>query len=321
MKYLITGGAGFIGSNIAHFLIKSGERVRILDNFSTGKRENLVGIEDRIELIDGDIRDFELIKRAVRDIDFVLHLAALASVPISVENPVISNEVNVNGTLNVLEASRLAGVRKVVSSSSSAVYGETAALPIPETTEPRPLSPYAVGKLTAEYYTRLYSDLYKLPAVSLRYFNVYGPRQNPDGDYAAVIPKFILSLLSGERPKVFGDGYQSRDFVYVEDAVIANILATNNNDITGTEFNVAHGARFTLNQLLEALGSIIGTKTAAIYTAPRSGDIRHSGADITKLKAYGYQPKTEFYKGLEKTVEHFTKLYFSEIPVSKLNRW
>ncbi len=319
MKYLITGGAGFIGSNIANRLVKNGEGVRILDNFSTGKRENLTGIESRIELIEGDIRDYDLVNRAVKGVDYVLHLAALASVPSSIMDPITSNEVNVTGTLNMLQASRLALVKKLVFSSSSAIYGDASALPINEWSAAQPLSPYAVGKLIGEYYARIYWEMYQLPTVSLRYFNVYGPKQNPDGDYAAVIPKFIISLLNNQTPIVYGDGEQSRDFVYIEDAVTANILAATNKEMAGTEFNVGSGNRFTLNQLLEELCKITGVDINANYAPARSGDIRHSYADISKLKTSGFTPDMEFKQGLERTVEFFKNHYASPKLTAKVS--
>jgi len=320
MTFLITGGAGFIGSNIAHFLVKNRRKVRILDNFSSGKKENLDGIIRDIELIKADIRDLMSVKRSMEGVDYVLHLAAMASVPGSIENPVLSHDVNVNGTLKVLEAARLTEVKKVVFSSSSAVYGETEELPIKETVIPHPLSPYAVGKLMGEYYARLYWEHYQLPTVSLRFFNVYGPRQNPDGDYAAVIPKFIYLLLNGISPLIFGDGEQSRDFVYVEDAVAACVLSATNDEICGTEFNVAYGSRSTLNQLIENLQLILKTDVAADYTEIRAGDIRHSFANIGKFSKLGFKPKVDFKKGLEKTVEYFKESHTLTHPVSKVNR-
>lgn len=311
MSYLITGGAGFIGSNIAHRLVKNGERVRILDNFSTGKHENLAGIENRIELIEGDIRDFDLVSHAVKDVDFVLHLAALASVQSSINDPITSNDINVTGTLNVLQAARLALVKKFVFSSSSAIYGETSSLPINEWSVAQPLSPYAVGKLIGEYYARVYWEMYRLPTVSLRYFNVYGPNQNPDGNYAAVIPKFISSFLNEQSPVVYGDGLQSRDFIFIEDAVAANILAAADKEMVGTEYNVGSGQRYTLNQLLDELCKITGVDLEANYTPARPGDIRDSYADISKLKTRGFMHQTGFRQGLERTVESFKKQYSS----------
>ncbi len=305
MKFLVTGGAGFIGSNIARKLLKDGHSVRILDNFSSGSRSNLDEIIDEIELIDGDIRDYWTVVQAVSGIDYVLHQAALPSVPRSVANPLTSNEVNINGTLNLLEASRHAGVRKFVSASSSSVYGETPELPKRETMVPTPLSPYAITKLTTEYYLKVYWQLYKLSTVSLRYFNIFGPRQSPKSEYAPVIPKFITSLMNNTAPIVYGDGEQSRDFTYIDNCVQANILAAMNDEIVGDSFNVACGGQFTLNHLLEQLRQIIGVKTQAKYEPPRAGDIKHSFAAIEKLKKFGYQPTVDFHEGLRQTVEYF----------------
>ena len=306
MKYVITGGAGFIGSNIAARLVAEGHKVRILDNFSSGREENLAAIADQIEIRRGNICDFETVSEAVQNADCVFHLAALPSVPRSIKDPLASNEVNVVGTLYVLEASRRAGVKKVVCSSSSSVYGESEELPKHEKLEPNPLSPYAVTKLTGEHYCRVYWELYKFPAVSLRYFNIFGPNQDPNSEYAAVIPKFILSIMTGENPVVFGDGEQSRDFTYIDNAVEANILAATNDDIVGTEYNVACGAQFSLNQLLDNLGDIMGKKVKPQYDPPRQGDILHSYADISKLAAHGYKPSVGFLDGLKRTVEFYT---------------
>ena len=320
MKFLVTGGAGFIGSNLVHSLLANGHKIRVLDNFSTGRHENLDGIESRIEILEGYIRDFATVAQAVLGMDVVLHLAALPSVPRSVKDPLTSHEVNITGTLNVLEASRQADVKKVVSASSSSVYGESEVLPKHEKMELQPLSPYAVTKLTGEYYCRVYWELFKLPTVSLRYFNVFGPRQNPEGDYAAVIPKFIKALLNNEKPLVYGDGGQSRDFTYIENAIQANILAATTEKIVGTEYNVACGGEFTLNQLLEELRNIIGSDIAANYEKSRAGDIRRSFADISKLKVHGYRPTINFRQGLEKTVDYFQALHSSPKSVTKVNR-
>ena len=305
MKYLITGGAGFIGSNIATKLTNRGDKVRILDNFSSGHRENLVDLPDDTEIIDGDIRDYWTVVQAVKGIDYVLHQAALPSVPRSVKNPLTSNSVNIDGTLNVLEAARLAGVKKFVMASSSSVYGESEELPKHEGMVPSPLSPYAVTKLTAEYYLKVYWGLYKFPTVALRYFNIFGPRQDPASAYAAVIPKFITCLLTGEQPIVFGDGEQSRDFTYIDNCVEANILAATNDDIVGVHVNVACGGQFTLNELLNKLREIIGVDTQANYTEERIGDIMHSYASVDKLCKFGYDPKIGFEEGLKKTVDFF----------------
>lgn len=307
MKYLITGGAGFIGSNIAAHLVEKGEQVRILDNLSSGKQENVEAILDKIEFIEGDVRDFWTVTEAVEGIDYVLHQAALPSVPRSVKNPLTSNSVNINGTLHVLEAARRAGVKKMVLASSSSVYGESEELPKHEGMTPSPLSPYAVTKQTGEYYLKIYWELYRFPTVSLRYFNIFGPQQDPQSEYAAVVPKFITCLLTGERPTVFGDGGQSRDFTFVENAIKANILAATNDKLVGDSFNVACGAQFTLNDLLDKLRKIIGVDTKAIYADERAGDIRHSYAAIDKLRAFGYDAPVDFDEGLRRTVEFYRK--------------
>ena len=305
MKYLITGGAGFIGSNIAAHLAKKGEQVRILDNYSSGNDKNISSLPGAIEIIDGDIRDFWTVVKAVKDIDYVLHQAALPSVPRSVNNPLTSNAVNIDGTLNMLEAARHAGVKKFVMASSSSVYGESEELPKHEAMTPSPLSPYAVTKLTCEYYLQVYWELYRFPTVSLRYFNIFGPHQDPQSEYAAVVPKFITSLINHEAPTVFGDGEQSRDFTYIDNCVQANILAATNDKMVGDQFNVACGGQFTLNDLLDKLRGIIGVDIKARYEEPRQGDIMHSYAAIDKIKRFGYDPKVGFEEGLQRTVEFF----------------
>jgi len=305
MKYLVTGGSGFIGSNIVEYLVNKGEQVRVIDNFSTGRRQNLEPLEDRIEIIDGDIKDFWTVNDAVQGIDYVLHQAALPSVPRSVKNPLTSNEVNVNGTLNLLEASRHAKVKKFVMASSSSVYGESEELPKHEKMRPSPLSPYAVTKLTNEYYLKVYWELYGFPTVALRYFNIFGPKQNPNSEYAAVVPKFITCLLTGKAPKVYGDGEQSRDFTYIDNAVQANILAATNDKIVGDYFNVACGGQYTLNQMLDMIRKIIGTDIQAQYEPAREGDIKHSFASIEKFRQFGYNPKVSFEDGLKRTVDFY----------------
>ena len=307
MRYLVTGGAGFIGSNLAAYLVKQGEQVRIIDNFSTGRQDNLADLKGKVELIDGDIRDFWTVTEAVQGIDYILHQAALPSVPRSVKNPLTSNAVNVDGTLNLLEAARLADVKKFVMASSSSVYGESEELPKHEKMMPGPLSPYAVTKLTNEYYLKVYWTLYGLPTVALRYFNVFGPNQDPKSEYSAVIPKFITCLLTGKRPVVFGDGEQSRDFTYIENTVQANILAATHKDIVGDDYNVACGARYTLNEMLDVLRKIIGTDIPAEYAAPRKGDILHSYAAVDKLQKFGYKPTVGFEEGLRRTVDYYKK--------------
>ena len=307
MKYLVTGGAGFIGSNIVETLLKRGDQPRVLDDFSTGRYENLAAFKTDTEIIKGDIRDYGTVEKAVAGMDFVLHQAALPSVPRSVADPLTSNAVNIDGTLNVLEASRQAGVKKFVMASSSSVYGESEELPTHEDMIPGPLSPYAVSKLAGEHYSQVFYHLYGLPTVCLRYFNVFGPRQDPGGDYAAVIPKFIAALKDGKQPTVYGDGEQSRDFTYIDNTVDGNIMAAENPDIAGVVVNCACGSQFTLNELLDRLRKIIGVETEAIYEAPRPGDIKHSFAAIKKISKFGFKPTVSFDEGLRRTVEFFTK--------------
>lgn len=306
MNYLVTGGAGFIGSTIVRRLLSDGHAVRVLDDFSTGLKENLTEVIDDIELITGDIRDFDTVAKAVKKIDFVLHQAAVPSVPKSVNDPITSNSANINGTLHVLEASRKADVKRVVIASSSSVYGESEELPKHEGMVPLPLSPYAITKLTGEYYCRVFWQLYGFETVALRYFNIFGPRQDPNGDYAPVIPKFITAIQEGVAPIVFGDGEQSRDFTFVDNAVAANLMAATADGMAGEAFNVACGAQFTLNQLLDKLRAILGSDQQARYDPTRVGDIMHSYADITKIRKVGYKPVVEFDDGLARTVEFFT---------------
>ena len=305
MKYLVTGGAGFIGSSIVRKLLSDGQSVRVLDDFSSGKEENLSDIINDIELIRGDIRDNSTVKNAVNKIDYVLHQAAIASVPRSVEDPVTSNAVNIDGTLLILEASKQAGVKRLVMASSAAIYGESEELPKHEEMIPSPLSPYAITKITNEYYCRAYWNLYGFEAVCLRYFNIFGPRQDPNGDYAPVIPKFINCLRDGKTPIVFGDGEQSRDFIYIDNAVSANLLALKADGMAGDVFNVAAGTPITLNQLLDKLREIMGSDLKARYEPARTGDIRHSYADVAKIKKCGYNLSVDFDEGLRQTVKFF----------------
>lgn len=308
MRYLITGGAGFIGSNIAHELIHRGETVRILDNFATGRRINIEPILNKVELIDGDIRDFWTVTEAVTGIDYILHQAALPSVGRSVQNPLTSNAVNINGTLNILEAARRAKVKRVVFACSSSVYGESETLPKVETMTPSPLSPYAINKLTGEHYCRVYHRLYGLETVSLRYFNIFGPRQDPNSHYSAVIPLFIKAALQGDQPTIFGDGEQSRDFTYVQNAVSTNLNACTAPNAAGKYYNIACGERFTLNQLLTMVGEIMGKKLTAQYAPPRPGDIKHSLADISAAKRdLNYSVAFDFRSGLKETVRWFSQ--------------
>ncbi len=309
-KILVPGGAGFIGSNLTEALLKQGHSVRVLDNFSTGKRENLV-YEPKypgLEILEGDIVERKVCRFAMEGVEYVFHEAALPSVEQSVQDPLTSNRVNVEGTLNVLVAAMEAGARKVIYASSCAIYGDDPALPKREEMTPNPLSPYALGKYVGEQYGRLFFRLYQLETVSLRYFNVFGPRQNPDSEYAAVIPRFIRALLKGDSPVVFGDGEQSRDFVFVEDVVRANLLAMSKEHLYGDVMNVASGKNLSLNQLLKALADILDSRISAIYRDPRSGDIRHSLGDGERAKRLlNFAPTVELKTGLERTIAYFMK--------------
>ncbi len=311
LKILVTGGAGFIGANLTEALLKRGHWVRVLDNFSTGKRENLVFDKafPSLEIIEEDIRDLSICQRAMKDIEYVFHQAALPSVQRSVEDPLTSNSVNVGGTLNVLLAARDAGVRRLIYASSSSVYGDTPTLPKVEEMLPIPLSPYALQKYIGEQYGRLFFKLYGLETVSLRYFNVFGPKQDPNSIYSAVIPKFIDALLEGRSPIVFGDGEQSRDFTYIDNVVQANLLAMSAAHLNGEAINIACGEKTSLNQLLNFLKEIVGSKVSPSYEEPRKGDVRHSLADIQKgKKILNYEPEVEIKVGLKKTVEYFQRL-------------
>ncbi len=307
MHYLVSGGAGFIGSNIAVELVRRGEKVRIIDNFSTGHRENLAEIESSIEVIDGDIRDFWTVSEAVDGIDYILHQAALPSVPRSVANPLTSNSVNIDGMINLMEAAKKAGVKRFVYASSSSVYGDTPELPKHEGMALNPLSPYAVTKLTNEKYAKVFYELYGLQTVGLRYFNIFGPRQDPNSEYSAVIPKFIKALKANKAPVIYGDGEQSRDFTFVDNAVQANLKAALAPEgAVGKAYNIACGARFTLNELVDELKGIMGVDVTPKYDPPRQGDIKHSYADVDRAKAdLSYDPKVDFKSGLLKTVEWF----------------
>ncbi|HTX17035.1 MAG TPA: SDR family oxidoreductase [Bacteroidota bacterium] len=301
--YLITGGAGFIGSNIVGELVRKGESVRVLDNFSTGKRENLLPFNGRIEIIEGSLTDMETVKEAMGGIDYVLHEGALPSVPRSVEQPINSNDVNVGGTLNILVAARDEGVKRVVLASSSSVYGDTEVMPKVETMRPAPLSPYAVSKLTGELYARVFSQLYGLQTVVLRYFNVFGPRQNPDSQYSAVIPKFINAMIHGKRPTIFGDGLQSRDFSYVENVVDANLLSATAPPTNGEVLNIACQESHTLLDLVRVLNDLLGKHIEPEFKPTRQADVRHSLADISLAReVIGYKPKVRWEEGLQKTL-------------------
>lgn len=310
MRYLITGGAGFIGSNLADELLARGHSVRILDNFSTGFRENLTHIADRIELIEGDLRSYHHVRESVDGMDFVLHQGALGSVPRSVADPITSNDANINGTLNVLYAAKDAGVKRVVFASSSSVYGDTPTLPKQEDMTPTPMSPYAVTKLAAETYCRVFARIYGLHTVALRYFNVFGPRQNPDSQYSAVIPKFIKAMLAGKQPVIFGDGTQSRDFTYIANTIEANIRATEVDCPPGVVMNCAVHERTDLNTLVARLNDLMGTSIDPIYADPRPGDVKHSFADIERLKeTLKFEPAVKFDEGLRMTLAWYREAY------------
>ncbi|MEW6510885.1 MAG: SDR family oxidoreductase [Bacteroidota bacterium] len=306
MRFLVTGGGGFIGSNIVGELLRRAHSVRVLDNFSTGKRENLAEYEGEIDVREGDIRSYHVVRDAVADVDVVLHQAALPSVPRSVRDPITSNDVNVVGTLNVLHAAKEAGVRRVVYASSSSVYGDTPELPKHEEIPANPLSPYAVSKLAAEQYCRVFARIYGLETVCLRYFNVFGPRQDPNSQYSAVIPKFIKAMLEGGSPVIFGDGEQTRDFTFVQNVIEANLLAATAQVEGGLTVNCACHDRISVNGLVDHLNAILGTSIRAKYLEKRKGDILHSFASIEKAgKHLGYTPVVDFASGLRKTVEWY----------------
>jgi UDP-glucose 4-epimerase len=306
--YLVTGGAGFIGSHIVQRIVAMGERVRVFDNFSSGKQENLCGLEEKVEVIFGDLLDQGVLSKAMEGVEVVFHQAALRSVPFSVENPALVNRVNVEGTVNVLIAARDARVTRVVYASSSSVYGDSLELPKSEHSLPKPVSPYAVSKLAGEYYCRVFSQLYGLETVSLRYFNVYGPRQDPTSQYAAVIPRFIHWSIRGEPLEVHGDGLQSRDFTYIDNVVSANLLAAQCRDGIGEVFNVGQGSAHTLLDLANLLQDIFGMELRLLHTRGRPGDVRHTLADISEAERYlDYRPEVSFEDGIVRTARYFTE--------------
>ncbi len=307
-KVLITGGAGFIGSNLTEALLQRGHSVRVLDDFSTGKRENLIFDQPHpsLQIIEGDLRDLGTCQKAVQGMEYVFHQGALPSVQRSVEDPETSNAINVGGTLNILLAAREKGVKRVMYAASSSVYGDTPTLPKHEEMPPNPLSPYALQKYTGEQYCRLFYQLYGLETVSLRYFNIFGPKQDPNSLYSAVIPKFIGALLQERSPIIFGDGEQSRDFTYIENVVQANLLAMSADHLHGETINIACGKRISLNQLASVLKEILGSEQSPIYEEPRKGDVKHSLADIHRGKEIiNYEPKVGIEAGLRKTVDFF----------------
>jgi UDP-glucose 4-epimerase len=305
-NYLVTGGAGFIGSNLVEALLLRGERVAVFDNFATGKRENLAPFINDIELIEADLRDREAVAKAVTGRDFVLHQAALGSVPRSVDDPITSHDVNATGTLNVLLAAKNAGVKRVVVASSSSVYGDTPTLPKIETMPVHPMSPYAVSKLATEKYCAAFYKCYGLEAVALRYFNIFGPRQDPNSQYAAVLPRFIAAVKRGEQPTIYGDGLQSRDFTYIANAVQANLLACTAVGVGGEYYNVACGTQFSLLDLLNEVAANLGLSANPRHEPARKGDVKHSRADIHKIQQdMDYRILVDFKTGIQKTVAWF----------------
>ncbi len=303
--YLVTGGAGFIGSNIGEALIRRGDAVRVLDDFSTGRRENLATLTG-VELVEGDLRAAATVRRAVAGVDGVFHQAALRSVPRSVDDPLSSNEVNVTGTLVLLQACREAKVRRLVYASSSSCYGDDPALPKVETLPTRPVSPYAVSKLAAEHYCHVFARLYGLETVSLRYFNVFGPRQNPESKYSAVIPRFLDQALKGEPLEIHGDGEQSRDFTYIDNVVQGNLLAMSTPGVSGETFNVACGTRHSLLAIADAIGDFLGFQPPRNHVGARAGDVRHTLADIGKAeRVLGFRPSVDFAEGMRRTCAYF----------------
>ncbi len=303
-RVLVTGGAGFIGSNLAEELAVENE-VIILDDLSSGRMENIKAVikKDNVEFAYGSITDLNLLQKIAADIDYVFHQAALPSVPMSIKDPISNNNVNISGTLNVLIAARDNEIKKVVFASSCAVYGDPEITPIAETAKLNPKSPYAVAKLAGEFYCGVFSELYNLPSASLRYFNVYGPRQNPKSEYAAVIPRFISNVQDERSPVIYGDGLQTRDFVFVKDVVRANILAAESREIG--VFNIGCGGSITIAELASTIIDILGKSIEPLHEEPRDGDIRHSSSDISKAKSLGYEPKYSLKDGLRETIKCF----------------
>ncbi len=305
-KFLITGGAGFIGSHIVEELVNSGARVRVLDNFSSGREENLKAFRNKIELLKDDIRDPAACLKACRGMDFILHQAALRSVPRSLKDPREYNEVNINGTLNMLEAARRIKAKSFIFASSSSIYGEALRFPQKESDLPRLISPYALSKLAGEYYCRIFSLHYGLPTVSLRYFNVFGPRQALDDEYAVVIPKFIACIMDNEHPPVYGSGKQSRDFTFVKNVVSANLAAIRKNSLQGRVFNIASGRPYAILELVRILNRLIGKNISPVFLKPRPGDVFKTHADLAdSKKLLKFTPEIGFIEGLKQTVEYF----------------
>lgn len=308
MKYLVTGGAGFIGSNIVNRLLHDGHEVVVLDNFATGKRENILPLmkNPKMTMIEGDLRSFHIVRSAVKGVDYILHQGALPSVPRSINDPITSNDVNILGTLNILEAAKEFGVKRVVCASSSSIYGNSDELPKVESMPPNPLSPYSVTKYAQERYCQIFTQLYGLETVALRYFNVFGPNQDPTSQYSAVIPKFIKLIMNDTEPVIYGDGSQSRDFTFVENNIEANLLACTAPKAAGEVFNIACGERYTLIDLVNMINEILGKKIEPRFEPDRAGDVKHSLAGIEKARELlGYEVRVDFSEGLERTVRFF----------------
>ena len=318
-KYLVTGCAGFIGSSLVDALVRRGESVRGLDNFETGKRENLTSVLGRMELVEADLRDADAMVKACEGVDYVFHTAAVASVPRSVKDPRTSHTANIDGTFNLLEGARAAGVKRVVYSASSSAYGDQPGFPRRETMAPAPISPYAVQKLAGELYMASFWQVYGLETVNLRYFNIFGPRQDPGSPYSGVMARFSLQMLRGERPTIFGDGEQGRDFTYVDNVVSANFLAMDAEaeKVAGRVFNIACGEQYTLNETYRALAKLMNFHEPPAYGPPRAGDVRDSLADISAAReAFGYGPLVGFEEGLRRTVAWYREEYGAS-PVKK----
>jgi UDP-N-acetylglucosamine/UDP-N-acetyl-alpha-D-glucosaminouronate 4-epimerase len=306
MKVLVTGGGGFIGSNLARALVERGDDVRVLDNFSTGNRANLAELANEVEMVEGELRSYERVHAATRGVEVVFHQGALPSVPRSVQDPLTTSAVNVEGTLNVLLAARDEGIRRVVFASSSSVYGNSNELPRVETQNPDPISPYGVSKLAAERYCVSFARVYPLETVALRYFNVFGPNQDPTSQYAAVVPRFITAIADGQAVPIYGDGEQRRDFTYVTNVVEANLLAADAGNVNGTVLNVATGRATTVNELAEAIGSMLGLPVEREAYPERTGDVRDSWADVTRARELlGWEPRIALDEGLRLAADAF----------------
>ncbi|RKU32918.1 LPS biosynthesis protein WbpP [Candidatus Poribacteria bacterium] len=306
--YLVTGGCGFVGSHLVEALVQKGERVCVFDNCSTGKAKNIAHLKDQIEFVEGDLRELDVVHQAVAGVDYIFHQGARPSVARSVADPILSNNVNINGTLNLLVAARDAGVKRVVYAASSSAYGNIPTLPRSETLSPQPASPYAITKYVGECYCRVFTQVFGLETVALRYFNIFGPRQDPTSQYSAVIPKFIHAYLHGNSPAIEGDGEQSRDFTYIANAVHANLLACHAEGVAGEVFNIGCGQQTSINKLASLIGEMMETDAQPVYTSSRPGDVRHSRADIRKAQQLlDYEPKVELKAGLRRTIDWFLR--------------